>query len=245
MLVNHDYGLLRCEGVDSTAFLQGQISADIRLIHDQSGGMACDINLKGRVMAAFYLYAQDGGYHFIMPSDQIPVILSDLKKYSIFSKVQVKDLSNEYAISPQLWVEPQAHHPRYAVLPDSLGQRFMVTDQASFVISKQSVQTCSVGDWYEHLISHDIPTITAQERELFLPHYIGLLDLGAVSFDKGCYKGQEVVARMQYRANLKKHIFHCTLPGEHGLKAGDKIEQGEVVNAVFNHNQTYVLGIQE
>ena len=243
MLSNHDYGVLRCEDIDRAEFLQGQISSDIRLIQGQTGGMACDINLKGRVMSAFYLYAHDQGYHLIMPLDQIAYALADFKKYSIFSKVQLKDISNECRISPQLSTEPQAQFQRYALLPDPLGQRFMLTDRASFVISKDSATTCSAGDWYEHLIGQNIPTITTQERELFLPHYIGLLALGAVSFDKGCYKGQEVVARMQYRANIKKQVAHCVLSGEQLLKAGDTIEQGEVVNAVVNQGQTYVLCI--
>lgn len=241
MHLTHEYALLRCEGVDALRFLQGQLSADITTIMGQQGGMACDINLKGRVMAAFYIYAADGGYHLIVPRDQVEYLLADLKKYAVFSKVTLSDLSDQYSVSPQLSSTPQTAVFRYQVLDEPEGKRFMLTDRASFFIGKTSAPVCPMGDWFEYLIEHDIPTITVQARDLFLPHYIGLVALDAVSFDKGCYKGQEVVARMHYRAKIKKHIAHTVLVGEHEFKPGDSYESSEVVNAVVNQGNTYVL----
>lgn len=241
MLSNHDYGLLRCEGPDAQRFLQGQISTDMTLIQGHQGGMACDLNLKGRIIAAFYLYAEEQGYNMIVPRDQMIHLLADLKKYAVFSKVQLRDLSDEYTVSPQLSSDPQPGIFRYQLLSEAKGQRLMITDRGSFLISKETAQSSPMGAWYAHLIEHDIPTITAAERELFLPHYIGLLELGAISFDKGCYKGQEIVARMHYRGKLKKKVFHQVLAGEHIFKSGEQYEEGEVVNCILYQGQTYML----
>lgn len=238
-----DYGLIRCEGPDALRFLQGQISADVRLIAGQKGSMACDISLKGRVMAAFYLYAIEGGYELIVPRDQVDYLLADLKKYAVFSKVTLSDRSSEMHIVPELLPEPLTNRTPYQVLAESTGVRFVLTDRASFFISAEPAKAGSAQGWFPYLIEHNIPTLSAATRDLFLPHYIGLVDLGAVSFDKGCYKGQEVVARMHYRANIKKHISHTVLDVEQALNPGDTLTQGEVVNAFSQSGQTHVLFI--
>lgn len=243
MQLTPDYGLIRCEGPDALRFLQGQLSADIKAAEGQRGTMACDINLKGRVMAAFYLYAVQGGYELIIPRDQLDYVLSDLKKYAVFSKVVLTDLSGDWQVTPQLSAEPHPDVMRYQVLHEPQGLRFMLTDRASFFVSKGSASACDVGAWFTYLIEHDIPTISAAARDLFLPHYIGLIALGAVSFDKGCYKGQEVVARMQFRAKIKKHMIHTVLEGEQALNPGDTLSEGEVVNAFAFAGQTFVLCI--
>lgn len=236
-----DYGLIRAEGPDALRFLQGQLSADLKAVQGQQGAMACDVNLKGRVMAAFYVYAVEGGYHIILPRDQVDYVLADLKKYAVFSKVTLTDISAEYSVYPQLSVAANPAPVRYHVITESQGLRFSLTDRASFLISKESADPCEAGAWFSYLIEHDIPTISAAARDLFLPHYIGLVDLGAVSFDKGCYKGQEVVARMHYRAKIKKFVGHCVLEGEQDLNPGETLAQGEVVNAYTYAGKTYLL----
>lgn len=242
MHLTPDYALIRCEGPDALRFLQGQLSADISAVHPNKGAMACDINLKGRVMVACYVYACDQGFHLIVPQDQKDYFLADLKKYAVFSKVTLSDLSHEVHVCAQL-AEQSLKHPAYEVSIDQQGAIFWLTDKAYFHISSTQAISCRADDWFIHLMTHGIPTITAAARELFLPHYIGMIDLGAISFDKGCYKGQEVVARMQYRANLKKQMVYHLLAGEQALNPGDQIGEAELVNAYAVRGQTHTLMI--
>ncbi|PCH56702.1 MAG: hypothetical protein COC15_02800 [Legionellales bacterium] len=101
------------------------------------------------------------------------------------------------------------------------------------------------------LINNKIPMIFANTSGIFLPHYINLPQLGAVNFNKGCYKGQEIIARMEYRGNIKKHLRQYTIPRDTGTalpQPADKLYDaknqdkpiGTVVLAAEN-NDTYVV----
>ncbi len=93
--------------------------------------------------------------------------------------------------------------------------------------------------------------ITAQSIELFLPHHVHLIELGAVQFDKGCYVGQEIIARMHYKGHIKKHLHYVIFPEILNLIPGQSYPHPqtqapiELVNSLIHHNQTHSLAIVE
>lgn len=225
------YKILSCTGPEAGQFLQGQLSCDVLALQPGDSTPGCYANLKGRVMAAFYIYRDNEGYHLILPADTLPLLEKDLAKYIVFSDAKL--FESDTPVTPVLNA-------------DKTDVGINVTESAKLIIGDTSEKACDINAWQAHLIQHNIPTIMAAQSEKFLPHYIGLIEMGAVNFDKGCFKGQEVIARMQYRATIKKHVFHTVLDGEQNLPTGEPVmcddkKVGEVVNSVVTQGKTYVL----
>lgn len=121
-------------------------------------------------------------------------------------------------------------------------------------ISDESEQAKSIGiiipiDWKKRNIQAGIPAIYAATSEKFLPHEINLHQLNAISFNKGCYTGQEIIARMHYRGKLKKHMYHAHAVTALQLQPGadifvEKKPAGTIVDCVevsYNHYEMLVI----
>lgn len=212
-----NYATLACRGPDAEKFLQGQLSCDMRTVKSDALSRGCYCNLKGRVIAAPYLYKFAEDFHLILPSDLAPRFMALLKKFIVFSKATLEDISREVPAIPVL------SNPQFEIAPGvgfTLGQAEAAADQA----------------WLARLIELGIPTIGLAQSELYLPHDLGLVKQGAVSFTKGCYVGQEIIARMEYKAKLKKQAVSWVGEGACPL-------EGEVVNEVIFEGKTYLLKI--
>jgi len=183
----------------------------MRKVSSETLSLGCYCNLKGRVIAAPYLYAVPEGFHLILPADLAEPFMSALGKFIVFSKARLTDVSEQF--------------PAHPVLKD-LG------------FTMNEAVACDPLAWQAYLIEHKIPVIGLAQSGLFLPHDLGLVQLGAVSFDKGCYVGQEIIARMQYKAKLKKHT-------EVWIGEGPCPLEGEVVNEVIFGGKRYTLAIIE
>jgi folate-binding protein YgfZ len=212
------YKTIACLGPDALRFLQGQLSCDMREVGPNALSLGCYCSLKGRVIAAPYLYAVPEGFHLIVPADLTPVLLKSLNKFIVFSKATLSDLSEAFPVHPLLGESPHSLCPGAGF---ALGENAQPTDEKA---------------WEAHLIEHKIPLIALAQSERFLPHDLGLVELGAVSFNKGCYVGQEIIARMHYKAKLKKHPTVWVGQGEYPL-------EGEIVNQVDYAGKRYVLAV--
>ena len=93
----------------------------------------------------------------------------------------------------------------------------------------------------EEKIQQGIPSVYATTSEKFLPHRLNLLDFGGVSFTKGCYTGQEIIARMQHRGEVKHHLYQ--LPLEIILSPGDKYQSAVIVDCATIDNNILALAI--
>ena len=97
-------------------------------------------------------------------------------------------------------------------------------------------------NWHQHNIAAGIPRLYPQTIGEFLPHYLNLVELGAVSFTKGCYTGQEIIARMQHRGTIKKHLALVEFDIDTRLNPGEMIEDlGQVVDVVTIDNKQRAL----
>jgi tRNA-modifying protein YgfZ len=213
------YKTIACLGPDAAKFLQGQLSCDIREVRADSLSLSCYCNLKGRVIAAPYLVAVPEGFHLILPSDLAESFMATLGKYILFSKASLTDLSEQFPVVPILG------ESQYPIAP-GMGFTLGGSDPAPFEA------------WQASLIEHKIPFIGLSQSGLFLPHDLGLVQLGAVSFTKGCYLGQEIIARMHYKAKLKKQTEFWGGTGPCPL-------EGEIVNEVIFSGKRYTLVLVE
>jgi folate-binding protein YgfZ len=212
------YHHIACLGPDALTFLQGQLTCDMRTVRPDALTLACYCNLKGRVVAAPYLYAVEQGFHLIIPDPIAPILLKALSKVGVFSQVTLTELSAELPAIPVL------SHPQ-----------FPIQDDFGFTLGTAEPPACDEA-WEATLIKHKIPLISLPQSEQFLPHYLGMVERGAISFTKGCYLGQEIIARMHYKGNLKKHLVSVV---------GDDLPNGDLVNQVIYEGKRYTLMITE
>jgi folate-binding protein YgfZ len=214
------YATIACLGPDAETFLQGQLSCDMRNVFSAPKlTLACYCNLKGRIIAAPYVYAVPDGFHLLIPADLVQIFLASLQRVVVFSKAKLTDISSEYPISCMLG------QPEFPIAPGiGFGQE-EAPSQA----------------WQARCIELGLPVIGKAQSGLFLPHDIDMVKLGAVSFSKGCYVGQEIIARMHYKGKLKKHLVSYINPlDNHGVVVNEVIFEGKrytlVISSIGNHH---------
>lgn len=250
-------GLIKIQGNDVKKFLQGQLTCDVEAITTENSSMGAHCNPQGRIISLFYLFLFDENYYLLMQSSMIPVAMSALKKYAVFFKVELSDASHEFMILGCHDINPLStqHVARIPVASDS--SRFMLagTAAAMKMIKEQITEPSHLAspDAWTCLDIHDgIPAIYPETSAKFLPHELNLDKLNAISFDKGCYTGQEIIARMHYRGKLKNRMYitdvsSASIP-QRGTELGNQPEASEwtsgtivdVCHDVYN-NKYHVL----
>lgn len=263
-----DWGALIVTGHDAALFLQGQITADIRSVSMTHGQLTGHCNLQGRLQSLFYIqeidYFEAPNYLLLMPKSIVPLALQTLKKYALFSKVKLLDHSTAMPIlgvcSSTLFLELSKYGDclcgsfasgRYWVqrVPGITNPRFMITCENSATHAHWLVQLstnhkpASETDWEALDINTGLPIIYPETAGKILPHHLNLITWGGVSFDKGCYLGQEIVARMHYRGPLKKSLYRACLTTS--VHPGDPLPQGLVIRAIATTSGTLVLAVLE
>ncbi|HQY22808.1 MAG TPA: folate-binding protein [Gammaproteobacteria bacterium] len=263
--LNPFYGLIAVSGSEAATFLQGQITADIRTITSTQPGFSAYCNAKGRIRALFRIFFHHECYFLQLPVGVLPSALATLKKYARFSKVKLEDVSEQWQRIGICLTHADLKTIDFLDLKDIIllplpspefYKRFELIGLPNivkplwdlFLASENSV--ISDFDAWKYLdIQAGIPEIWPETIEQFLPHSLNLPALGAVSFNKGCYCGQEIVARMEYRANVKHKLFNTTLPDANSIPLpSDKLyaENGsdEIIGTVVTASRTEILGVK-
>ncbi len=236
--------MISVSGVDAEKFLQGQLTVNLKTVTPNQSQLGAHCNLKGRMQSLFRLVTlskQDDiqRYLLIAPTAMINPALAALKKYAMFSKVNLMPaedftlfgLIGDTAASflAEQFVTPgirdlavngvldlmTSHSLVICRLPGPV-QRFMLivanTQAESFALTFKGVtEAISETIWELCDIEAGIPTIYPETEDLFLPHHANLPQLLGVSFDKGCYLGQEIIARMHYKGKIKRHLYRAKL----------------------------------
>ncbi len=219
-----DQGLIKIQGNDAKKFLQGQLTCDA----ERTISLGAHCNPQGRVLSLFYLFQYQDAYYLLMQQSMVPIALSALMKYAVFFKITLTDDSKNWHVS--------------GVINDdvSLEQavRIPVTESLYILAGENNkIQaTHETNVWHQHRIKSGIPAIYPETSGKFLPHELNLPALDAVSFDKGCYTGQEIIARMHYRGKLKTHLYHVNISSAHKPELAADIygEQGKACGMVVD-----------
>lgn len=240
-----DYGFIQVTGPDAETFLQGQLTCDLTQVTDSHATLGASCNLKGRVISLFYLAkSAENTYLLRMPRDVIPALLTHLKKFALFSKVELSDHSDSLqvialdaqGVSSFLEKEPPKTNEVIQHLDSYVVKAFAASPFYELWFSSEEMlaqalqendSEISINQWEQSQIDAQIPEVFAITSEAFTPHELNLPDLGGVHFDKGCYQGQEIVARMHYRGTLKQHLYQASLPAATTVEPNEKLSQGE------------------
>jgi len=236
-------GILTAHGKDAAGFLQGQLTNDITLLDQGTAQLSGYCNPKGRLLAIFRIFLQNDGYALSLPRNLVADTLERLQKYVLMSQLSLEDASEQFTamgcsgpdsvseLGGRFSVLPERDYqlvrqdgvtvirlpgpqPRFALYGKTAAMQriWMVLDARAAPVGKTA--------WQRLDILAGIPAVFPETAGEFIPQTVNLERVHGVSFKKGCYTGQEIVARIQYRGTVKRrmqriHIVtdECPPPG--------------------------------
>lgn len=270
------YEFLKVSGADSADFLQGQLSADLRLLSETRSLRAALCNIKGRVIADLRLARHGDDIVLATAAGMAEQVQTTLAKYAVFSKVDISPLSDWHSIGlrsvtgasaiEQSWQDflgetllslsieglPSAATSQFgedqqnalggpdfiAIRPDQTSLRLEVWGQqgsSALTALQRAADHREDIDWLAlDACAGDIHLLPEQSEQ-YTPQLLNFDLSGVIDFKKGCYTGQEVVARMFYRGKAKKRMAIALSTSDLGLTRGDKLQlstaSGEPIEA--------------
>lgn len=238
-------GLIACNGEDAQSFLHGQLSNDMNALTPERSAYATYCSAKGRMLANFLVWQENHAYYLQLSRSLLPAIQKRLAMYVLRSKVKLADagesrlilgLAGNAAVGAlqELFsaLPRQAHQivhdPANGILMALPGSRFQIVAELETVRRlwhKLTAALTPVGtprwEWLE--IRNGIPLITASTQEQFVPQMANMEVIGAVNFQKGCYPGQEIVARAQHLGQIKRRMVLAHATGQRLPQPGDDL----------------------
>ena len=250
-------GVIAMRGEDAATFLQGQLTNDVRALGPDAAQWSGYCSPKGRLLGNFLIWRQEDDYCLQLSGDILAGVLKRLSMFIMRAKVQARDASDETvrlvvagkqaraAVAAALNAVPES--PMRSAAGEA-GHVVRVSDD-KFVLSIRPERAAAVWqvlresatpvgapvwDWLR--LNAGIPMIVGSTQELFVPQMVNLEAIGGVSFQKGCYPGQEIVARSQYLGKLKRRMFLAHVDAE--AAPGDSLYsadlEGQVTGTVVN-----------
>jgi len=204
--------LLTVSGKDAATFLQGQTTCNINDLIDNQAQLGAYCNAKGRTISPFIIIKQDTIFQLILTTDLIDVVRKKLQLYILRSDVQLTDQSERLILIGMHKAKPANQENCYAY-PIQEDSHFIICtcEQAPItwknLIAESSVLAISANAWFELDILAGMPWLFSATSEEFVPQMLNLDKLNAISFEKGCYTGQEIVARTHYLGKNKRAIY--------------------------------------
>ncbi len=259
-------GIIRVEGADAADFLQNQLTNDINLVTESQAQLSAWCNHKGRTIVTFLVHKQhDDSYCLTLSADLMEFVLKRLQMYVMRSAVQLEVVTEsmvhfgfsgsqilhhwndhcDTALPEQDYgvvvsgslsiIKVPGIEPRYEVM----GQ----FDDASRLWENLAGRATLVsGEIWNYLnIASGVAVVEEASREAWIPQMLNFQIIGGVSFSKGCFPGQEVVARLKYLGKTKRRIFRLEFAtdvvpdiGDSVAAEGENTEAGKVVNVALN-----------
>ena len=235
------FDLLRFHGSDAKAFLQGQLTCDLDQVSSEQAQFGGYCTPRGRLLATFMLLSTPQGYLMQLPANVSIGVADRLGKFVMRSHVKIERenglgmlglagpaaatvLQQALAAPPPGRLAVGQYANAFVVrLP---GDQFLVvakSNEMAALWERLTKLALPVGAecWNWLQIQAGVPWITAVTQDRFLPQMVGLEAIGGVSFDKGCYTGQEIVARTRYLGEVKRRLRLGHTRG--GVRAGDEL----------------------
>ena len=204
--ISTELKVITISGIDSQKFLQGQLTNDINELDNKPFQFSAHLNNKGRMLASFIITkpAPDTYYLFTIP-EIIDKIIPRLKMFVLRSKVIIEDLNSDVIFSN--------NKPNNGLSLEVFPQYFIS------IVPSYAPQNNQL--WKKTLINHGIPLIYLKTQEEFTPQQVNYDLLNGVNFKKGCYTGQEIVARTHYLGKVKRRMYHFICDNEPSI--GQKV----------------------
>lgn len=221
-------GIIEVAGPDATTFLQGQCTNNVHTLAANKAQISAICNTQGRVMSLFHLVKKNDCLYLILPTDLLQTTVNLLKKYAVFSKVSINDATGKYQLHGIFYKNDDNN-------PKDSQDHYYINHALSYVLTPANMShhepnnLLPAHEWDKLMLYYQHPNLRSDGVGKWLPSELGLLDLEAIDFEKGCYLGQEIIARMYYRSKRRFEIHIAT------VSISDTPLYGDVIDA---NNQT-------
>jgi tRNA-modifying protein YgfZ len=237
------YGLLSVTGADARAFLHAQLTNDIESLAPDRWALAGWCSAKGRLLASFLVIPSPAGFVLQLARDLAAPVAKRLSMFVLRAQVKIADESDAW-VQHGLW-DADLSGPDVAwsgnVATIRVGARRFLqlgpTAQMTGAPNADEVQ------WTLQEIRAGRPLITQATQDQFVPQMVNFETLGGVDFRKGCYPGQEIVARAQYRGQVKRRMVHARAPAGVALAPGGEFNGGTVVDVAPTEGGAELLAV--
>lgn len=230
-------GLIEVQGEDATTFLQGQFTNDLLSLTEQESQLSGFCNPQGRLLALFRIIRHNNSYLLQLPRDLLPAILKRLSMFVLRAKVTLTDATDNWVrfglfgasaddvVAQQFGITAPAENKVAALAEGMLLRLPGATPRFEFVVTKDaatqlwqqlstSARPVATAHWRLAELRAGEPSIVTATSQEFVPQMVNLQAVHGVNFKKGCYPGQEIVARMQYLGKLKRRMFLASCESE-------------------------------
>ena len=248
-----DWGLMRAQGADAASFLHGQLTQDVQQVDERSARLAGYCTAKGRLLASLVVWRGAADELLLACSaDVLPATLKRLSMYVLRAKCKLSDAGTALALyglagraatswlgataPASVWRRSDAAGGHVVRLPDAAGiARYLLAQPVDTPAPALTALALPAWQWLE--VTSGVARIVGATVEQFVPQMVNFELIGGVNFQKGCYPGQEIVARSQYRGTAKRRafVFDCASAAHAGQEvfhsADAEQPAGMVVNA--------------
>ena len=225
------YGVLAVSGADARDFLHAQLTNDIANLPRDRAALAGWCTAKGRLLASMLVIPSPQGFLLQLARDLAPAVAKRLSMFVLRSKVKIADESDAWA-QYGIW-EADLNVAGVAwegeVVTVRVGEGRFLRLGPGKLLSPTPTQPEET--WSLQEIRAGRPLITAATQDQFVPQMVNFETLGGIDFQKGCYPGQEIVARAQYRGQVKRRMVHLRAPAGAELRPGQEFNGGVVVDS--------------
>lgn len=257
------WSCLNIKGPDTRQFLQGQITNDVAMVSPERAILAGLCTPKGRLLANFYLLqigaADTNDFILLLPTSTASIVLTTLSKYIVFSKAEISELP-AWTVSSVVIEEQDGMPDKSAMSCCSFadGALLRVEENRSRCLLAcpadelrgiaTAVTLHKENDWKLADIRAGLGFLQQEISDQFIPQMLNMHLTDGISFTKGCYTGQEIVARAKYKGAVKRAMRHLRIDSQNTPQAGDPVENeagekviGTVVSAAKTDEHTVEL----
>jgi len=249
-----EYGAITLSGEEQSKYLQGQVTCDVNMLENNNLLIGAHCDAKGKVFSVFRLINRQQAHLLLQPTASTSASLAALKKFGVFAKVTIEKTEDLafYAVAGKKATE--VLHQQFVELPNSLTpvlevgstsivylagkqKRYLLIDNKENIekiITDFNLAIYSQSLWDLIEINEGFPLLAPETVSTYVPQMLNLQAIHGISFTKGCYLGQETVARMQYLGKNKRALF--SLQGAAAKEANNIIEAGDIIEQQLGEN---------
>lgn len=237
------FATIQLTGADRISYLHGQVTCDVTALKpgEQSLGGHCDA--KGKMWSDFRLLMLEEALLLVLRRSVLPRTLQELKKFGVFAKTEISEGTQSIAgiagVGSDEWVSAQFGLTDSGLVSGGMAVRLAPNRWLLVSDDMPTLPEASESEWMGFEIAAGLPHLEAVHQGEYIPQMINLQALGGICFTKGCYMGQETVARAKYRGANNRALFilqgHCSKAIESGetleIRLGDNWRRsGSVLN---------------
>lgn len=268
MLANLSHlGLIKVVGEQGRSFIHGQVTTDISSLATDQWRWGAHCDPKGKMLASFRTFAIQDALFMLMPKDAIEVDLPQLQKYAVFSKATLSNASTEWTLLGVAGEQASQFVNKHfgdiqqeltliengAILKDA--ERFILVltpDAAAALVAQSELSVFDASAWQALEIAAGYPNLAASHASQYVPQMCNLQAVNGISFNKGCYMGQETIARMKYRGGNKRALYilrghtslQITLASGLEIAMEDSFRRGgQIIEFVQRGNQVLLTAV--